>query len=257
VPFEHAPTADYIPTIWAGRKIAYLIDQIRLHGESSEMVEEIVRLGTTYGIQTPYSSWYVNPEASQGTEIAMRRLRVQQNFEQNRQIPESRRGATSVSMRDGGGMGAGGGGGLFGDPEDDSAIPMADAERAVTEGTGRAANVIARAQAASRASQAADVGRQLRTQQIALNVNGRDYQRLGRVLVDEELREETPVETIRFGSEAYFELVRNRADLRTVLAMNTENLVLVSENQAILILEDEGEEKLSEELRQEIGRVER
>lgn len=253
VALQHTEGASYVPTIWAGRKIAYLIDQIRLHGESSEMVEEVIALGTRHGIQTPYSSWFVNPEQFGQTDVAQRRMRAQQNFQRNSQIPGSRRSAPAR----GGGLGAGGGAGIFGDPAADSAIPMEEAQRAVTAGTGRAANVIAQSQTMNRGRASSAEGRVQWQDQVAVNVNGRNYQRLGTVLVDEELGEDTPVATIRFGSDAYFELAMNRADLRPLLAQNAENLVLVSENQAVLILTDEGEEKLSEELRQEIGRVER
>ncbi|NNM25910.1 MAG: VWA domain-containing protein, partial [Phycisphaerales bacterium] len=79
VSFRSEPTADYVPSVWAGRKIAYLIDQIRQHGESSEMVEEILVLSQTYGIQTPYSSWLVDPERTPPT-LGLTRGRVQGEF---------------------------------------------------------------------------------------------------------------------------------------------------------------------------------
>ncbi|MGQ9586576.1 MAG: VIT domain-containing protein [Anaerolineae bacterium] len=49
----------FIPRLWATRKIGYLLAQIRLHGESRELVEEVVELSVRYGIITPYTSFLV------------------------------------------------------------------------------------------------------------------------------------------------------------------------------------------------------
>lgn len=51
---------DFIPRLWATRKIGYLLNQIRLHGESKEVVNEIVTLAVRYGIVTPYTSFLVD-----------------------------------------------------------------------------------------------------------------------------------------------------------------------------------------------------
>ena len=54
---------DYIPRLWATRKIGYLLTQIRLHGESKEVVNDIVTLAVRYGIVTPYTSFLVDEHA--------------------------------------------------------------------------------------------------------------------------------------------------------------------------------------------------
>jgi Ca-activated chloride channel family protein len=41
------------------RRVGHLLDQIRLNGESKELRDEIVELGTRYGIVTPYTSHLV------------------------------------------------------------------------------------------------------------------------------------------------------------------------------------------------------
>ena len=50
-------TYAFIPPLWASRKIGFLLDEIRLHGESQELVDEIVRLSKKFGIPTPYTSY--------------------------------------------------------------------------------------------------------------------------------------------------------------------------------------------------------
>jgi Ca-activated chloride channel family protein len=50
---------DFIAPLWASRRIGYLLDQIRLHGKSSELVEEITVLARRHGIITPYTSYLI------------------------------------------------------------------------------------------------------------------------------------------------------------------------------------------------------
>jgi Ca-activated chloride channel family protein len=50
---------EFIAPLWATRKIGYLLNQIRLHGETQELVDEIVELSIRYGIITPYTSFLV------------------------------------------------------------------------------------------------------------------------------------------------------------------------------------------------------
>ena len=47
---------DFLPPLWARRKIAHLLDTIRLHGEEKETVDEVKTLATRFGIITPYTS---------------------------------------------------------------------------------------------------------------------------------------------------------------------------------------------------------
>lgn len=54
-----APGADFIPRLWATRKVGYLLNQVRLHGEEREIIDEIVNLSVRYGIITPYTSFLV------------------------------------------------------------------------------------------------------------------------------------------------------------------------------------------------------
>jgi Ca-activated chloride channel family protein len=55
----HDTEHDFIPRLWATRKIGYLMGEIRLNGEKEELVEEIVRLSKEYGVMTPYTSFLV------------------------------------------------------------------------------------------------------------------------------------------------------------------------------------------------------
>lgn len=52
-------TNEFMPRLWATAKVAYLLDQIRLHGEQAEVKGEVIALSKQYGIMTPYTSWLV------------------------------------------------------------------------------------------------------------------------------------------------------------------------------------------------------
>jgi len=70
-----AETADngFLPRLWATRKVAFLLDEIRLRGKNQELVDEVVKLGKQYGIMTPYTSFLVVEDGGR-PEVA-RRLR--------------------------------------------------------------------------------------------------------------------------------------------------------------------------------------
>jgi Ca-activated chloride channel family protein len=53
---------NFIPKLWASRRVAYLIDQIRLYGENNELVDEIVKLSKKYGIINEYTSFLIKAD---------------------------------------------------------------------------------------------------------------------------------------------------------------------------------------------------
>lgn len=50
---------NFLPRLWATRRIGYLLEEIRLQGSNQELVDEIRRLGLKYGIVTPFTSFLV------------------------------------------------------------------------------------------------------------------------------------------------------------------------------------------------------
>ncbi len=67
VSFHDRGGEEFISRLWATRKIGYLLQQIRLHGEDDELVDAVVELSIRYGIITPYTSFLVEE-----TEMALR-----------------------------------------------------------------------------------------------------------------------------------------------------------------------------------------
>jgi Ca-activated chloride channel homolog len=60
----------FLARLWAGRKIAYLLNQVRLYGESDELLNSIITLSHRYGIITPYTSFLVDGDDASYEEAA-------------------------------------------------------------------------------------------------------------------------------------------------------------------------------------------
>jgi Ca-activated chloride channel family protein len=70
---ESSSANDYVPRLWATRRVGWLLDEIRLHGESSELKDEVIQLARTHGIVTPYTSYLImEDEARHNVPLSLR-----------------------------------------------------------------------------------------------------------------------------------------------------------------------------------------
>ena len=69
----------FVARLWAQRKIGWLIEQIRLHGQNQELVNEVVDLSTRYGIMTQYTSFLAD-EDQPLTDVRMLQERARKDF---------------------------------------------------------------------------------------------------------------------------------------------------------------------------------
>lgn len=66
---------EFIPRLWATRRVGYLLDEIRLHGENAELKDEVTHLAREYGIVTPYTAYLiVEDEDRRRVPLAMQSL---------------------------------------------------------------------------------------------------------------------------------------------------------------------------------------
>ncbi len=56
---------EFIPRLWATRRVGYLLDEIRLRGESKELRDEVTDLARKYGIVTPYTAYLIVEDEKQ------------------------------------------------------------------------------------------------------------------------------------------------------------------------------------------------
>ena len=63
----------YVPRLWAARRVGWLLDEMRMHGESAELKDEVVRLARDFGIVTPYTAYLVvEDEARRSVPVDLR-----------------------------------------------------------------------------------------------------------------------------------------------------------------------------------------
>lgn len=55
---------EFIPRLWATRRVGALLDQIRLNGDSKELRDEVTELARQYGIVTPYTAFLIMEDES-------------------------------------------------------------------------------------------------------------------------------------------------------------------------------------------------
>jgi Ca-activated chloride channel homolog len=66
---------EFIPRLWATRRVGYLLDEIRLHGENAELRDEVTQLARRYGIVTPYTAYLIiEDETRRNVPMAMQSL---------------------------------------------------------------------------------------------------------------------------------------------------------------------------------------
>ncbi len=84
----------YIESLWAVRRVGFLIDQIDLHGTSKELTDELVELSKQYGILTPYTSFLADETVGLNAHAA-NRMRAVDSLRQLHEVA----GAAGVQQR--------------------------------------------------------------------------------------------------------------------------------------------------------------
>jgi Ca-activated chloride channel family protein len=125
---ERELSQDFIPKLWASRKIGFFLEQIRLTGENKELKDEVIRLSKEFGIVTPYTAYLVEepglaPPVTGRPELFFGAARDE----------DARLGVALKDGRAAGGRGGLGGGGFGGGLEGQSRIPVDSLGRAIKD----------------------------------------------------------------------------------------------------------------------------
>jgi len=219
---------DFIATLWARRKIAYLLDQIRLHGDSKELVDEVVRLSKEYGIATPYTSYLVLED-----EDAYRRHgilrgpvigeRAEAPAPEAVRVMEQRARDLSqkgIMLRTRGGEGAAG------------AVAGPKAIR-FSEDLKEWKHAKTAAAPKGRAGAEAKITR----------VGERTFVEIRGVFVDTQFEDEMDTLKLKWGSDAYFTALEVMPELKKFLALSERVIVVIGKK--ALVVGEEGKEKIS------------
>ena len=60
---DQASDHDFVPRLWATRRVGELLDRVRVEGESPALADEIRQLGLGYGLVTPYTRFVIEGQA--------------------------------------------------------------------------------------------------------------------------------------------------------------------------------------------------
>lgn len=193
---------DFLPRLWATRRVGWLMEQVRANGEQRELRDEIVDLGTRYGIVTPYTSYLA--------------------VEPNAQVQELMRTSTGGTILGGGRRSANA-------PPPPSAMKASDA---------RATTGIAGVQQSKRAREQAEAERfdQNFLSSAVRTVGVKTFHLREGVWTDAEFKLEArlPETTMNFGSDDYFALLRQKPRLADFFALG-ERIVVVFEGKVYRI----------------------
>jgi Ca-activated chloride channel family protein len=61
---------DFVPRLWATRRVGELLDRVRVEGENPALVDEIRELGLSYGLVTPYTTFVIQAQADGAASAA-------------------------------------------------------------------------------------------------------------------------------------------------------------------------------------------
>ncbi|HJU93920.1 MAG TPA: VWA domain-containing protein, partial [Pyrinomonadaceae bacterium] len=190
-------TNEYLPRLWATRRVGWLMEQVRTNGEQKELRDEIVDLGTRYGIVTPYTSYL----ALEGGE---------QRFTSSR----------LTTLPPGGipGMSAG---------NAPASAPTPSATLDAVTVTGEQA---IRQSKAARQQQEAFILKDEETLRAARRVEGKTFYLVKGVWTDSEFKAESrlPETAVVFGSDEYFALLKQNPKLGSYFSLG-ERVVVVFE----------------------------
>ena len=212
---------DFLPPLWAARRVGFLLDQIRLHGESKEVVEEITELARTHGIITPYTSYLIVEDEKM--RVARRQLNpkaqtIGRVAEQDSSFESSNKSEFSGMSKKTG-------------------APSVRSSEEIQQ-LNRAENYAHVQTGKERLGYRDKEGRLQNVAQQKKNVWGRAFYNTNNVWVDSAVqaqKNQTP-QRIQFAGEEYFELLRKYPKASQYLALGT-NVRFVMENQVYEIYE--------------------
>ena len=219
----------FVPQLWARRKIGFLLDQLRLHGESEELTEEVIRLSREYGIATPYTSYLVLENEKAYRDHGIVRARAGREAREPNQEMVAAMMAAQGQMR----MAA------IRAPEDES-LRMRMSMMADEAGRGGGGAV-----AASRALRRMKESDSLSDVPAAnlRRIGHRTFVRIGDSWLDTAFEDEMPKLELEFGSDAYFAAIDALPDLTECLALG-ESVTVVIGKKVLVVSPDQGKDEM-------------
>jgi Ca-activated chloride channel homolog len=231
---DHDVANAFIPRLWATRRVGWLLDEIRMRGQSAELKDEVTRLAREHGIVTPYTAYLImEDERRRDVPVVLRNFReldsdglargaVRDRFERAAGEAEDRQlrsGADAVAnARDIGALKAN-------ESLDTAAAPSTALSRPAAE------PVPGGAAGAFGASGPEGYRRPTNYAQQSRVVNGRAFYQNEAVWTDSTAQSRKDVKRVEvaFGSDAYFALLKQHAGAAPWLALGEKVDVMLGD----------------------------
>jgi len=212
--------SDFLPSLWAARRVGFLLDQIRLHGENKELVDEVTHLARLYGIVTPYTSYLILEDE----KIRRDRGDLAENDMTLGRIAAASPGFAKKQREE------------FSRMKDDKSGGSGVQISSELQKLNQAQAVAETQSGASRLSYRDLDDREQNLGKQVKNVQSRTFYSSGGVWIDARIQglSSLPVTRIAFASEKYFELLRSEPSVKTFLALG-RNIKFVLRQQIIQI----------------------
>ncbi|MCU0821206.1 MAG: VIT and VWA domain-containing protein [Spirochaetes bacterium] len=193
---------DFIPSLWAARRIGYLLDQIRLNGENREIVDEITQLAREHGIVTPYTSYLILEDEQR--RIATRELEAE---DQTIGAVASRADLAARSKKE------------YAQMKDKSGAGSVRASEEF-QALNKAMNIQQMNQGESRLDFKDSAGNSVNIASQVRKVQGRAFYNSGKLWIDSRVQDAKKNRVrIQFGSAEYFDLLKKETDAAEILAL--------------------------------------
>jgi Ca-activated chloride channel family protein len=201
---------DFLPRLWATRRVGWLMEQIRSNGEQKELRDEVVDLGTRYGIVTPYTS-YLALE-SNATVDGVMRTEADQAVRFGNGRAASR---PSSSNQSGGGFGG--------------AMASAPPKEAAKTTTGAVAVRQSKRDRAQQEVLSITADDKDTPSTMVRNVGSKTFYLRDDVWTDSEFKAEArkPETTLTFGSDEYFALLKREPRLAEFFSLGERVIVVL------------------------------
>jgi Ca-activated chloride channel homolog len=219
---------EFIPRLWATRRVGYLLDEIRLHGENAELRDEVTELARKYGIVTPYTAYLILEDESQhNVPVRMRSL---QGFDADGMAREEAAKAWGDFKKEREGSRAIGGA-RYGMALKDAVA----AAPAASTGALESRRALGLPPASAPASESSMVDRNkeklMQYSQQAQFVGGKNFFQNDKQWIDSAVQKHPKARQVRiqFGSAEYFDLIAKNAQVLPWLALG-QNVQFIFNN---------------------------
>ena len=250
----------FIPRLWATRRVGYLLDEIRLHGEEAELRAEVIRLSKEYGIMTPYTSYLVLE-----SDRAYKDHGIARGGGERPKRPREPMAKPDLPAP-----------AAWAAPEDEEArtghadrtampapttVPVFDAaEGRKAEAAAESLSRELKGRVFFRRTEGGSVGRYLKEDSGARairlskaierykqksmarddvanvrNVGDKVFFRIGGVWIDSDYEKDMKTTRVAFASDEYFDLLEDKPELKKVLALGRKVIVVLDDGTALVV----------------------